>query len=122
MRGCISSRLGSMMSYKATTAILQPRQAGMPAPDWAVRTARSWPAPFRPASFSFRRRRLPACRKRGDMNINHAAVHHPTTASDQPFFDPAAYGNRPGDAVTDSTENAAVTHHSTTIGQRLYNY
>ncbi|MFJ2987234.1 S10 family peptidase [Collimonas sp. NPDC087041] len=56
------------------------------------------------------------------MNINHAAVHHPTTAQDQPFFDPLAYGNGPADAVTDSSENAAITHHNTTIGQHVYNY
>jgi carboxypeptidase C (cathepsin A) len=46
----------------------------------------------------------------------------PHTAGDQPFFDPVAYGNGPDDAVTDSTENAAVTRHSITIGGKKIDY
>lgn len=39
---------------------------------------------------------------------------------DQPFFDPVAYGNGPQDAVTDATENGAITHHGIVLGgQRL---
>ncbi|TAL96769.1 MAG: peptidase S1 [Paraburkholderia sp.] len=49
-----------------------------------------------------------------------AAVPH--RAGDKPFFDPVAYGNGPDDAVTDSTENAAITKHTTTIGGRKINY
>ncbi|HZZ09596.1 MAG TPA: peptidase S1 [Paraburkholderia sp.] len=43
-------------------------------------------------------------------------------AADQPFFDPVAYGNGPDDSVTDTTETAAITHHSATIGGRKINY
>jgi hypothetical protein len=43
-------------------------------------------------------------------------------AGDQPFFDPVAYGNGPDDSVTDATETAAITHHSTTIGGQKINY
>ena len=37
---------------------------------------------------------------------------------DQPYFDPVAYGNGPDDSVeaTEADENAAVTHHTATIG------
>ncbi|PMS33434.1 S10 family peptidase [Trinickia symbiotica] len=41
---------------------------------------------------------------------------------DEPCFDPVAYGNGPGDSVTDTTEAAAVTHHSITIGGREIAY
>ncbi|QCP53256.1 peptidase S1 [Trinickia violacea] len=41
---------------------------------------------------------------------------------DQPFFDPVAYGNGPNDSVTDTTEGAAVTHHSVVIGGRQIAY
>ncbi|SAL01929.1 peptidase S10, serine carboxypeptidase [Caballeronia ptereochthonis] len=41
-----------------------------------------------------------------------------TAKKDQPYFDPVAYGNGPDDAVqpTEADENAAITHHSVTIG------
>ncbi|WP_244849911.1 S10 family peptidase [Caballeronia sp. SL2Y3] len=37
---------------------------------------------------------------------------------DQPYFDPVAYGNGPDDSVeaTEADENAAITHHTVTIG------
>lgn len=37
---------------------------------------------------------------------------------DQPYFDPVAYGNGPDDSVeaTEADENAAITHHSVTVG------
>ncbi len=41
---------------------------------------------------------------------------------DQPFDDPVAYGNGPQDQVTDTTENAAVTHHVIELGGTLINY
>ncbi|MEX3960000.1 S10 family peptidase [Trinickia sp. EG282A] len=41
---------------------------------------------------------------------------------DESYFDPVAYGNGPGDSVTDATEAAAVTHHSITIGGREIAY
>jgi carboxypeptidase C (cathepsin A) len=41
---------------------------------------------------------------------------------DQPFFDPVAYGNGPNDSVTDTSENAAITHHSIVIGGRKIAY
>ncbi|WP_213302525.1 S10 family peptidase [Paraburkholderia sacchari] len=42
--------------------------------------------------------------------------------SDQPCFDPTAYGNGPDDFVTDMTENAAVTHHAIQIGGEAIAY
>ncbi len=41
---------------------------------------------------------------------------------DQPFDDPVAYGNGPQDQVTDTTENAAVTHHVIELGGTLIHY
>ncbi|QYD71322.1 peptidase S1 [Paraburkholderia edwinii] len=46
----------------------------------------------------------------------------PHRAGDQPFFDPVAYGNGPDDSVSDSSENAAITKHSITIGGKKINY
>jgi len=43
-------------------------------------------------------------------------------AGDQPFFDPVAYGNGPDDSVTDTSENAAITKHSITIGGKKIDY
>lgn len=42
--------------------------------------------------------------------------------ADQPCSDPTAYGNGPQDSITDRSENAAVTHHTTTIGGRAIAY
>ncbi|SMF98934.1 S10 family peptidase [Burkholderia singularis] len=41
---------------------------------------------------------------------------------DQPLFDPLAYGNGPDDSVTDTTEAAALTHHTAKIGGRSIAY
>lgn len=41
---------------------------------------------------------------------------------DQPFQDDVAYGNGPDDSVTDASENAAITHHTITIGGRKIAY
>ena len=49
-----------------------------------------------------------------------AAVPH--RAGDKPCFDPVAYGNGPDDSVTDTTENAAITKNSVTIGGHKINY
>ena len=43
-------------------------------------------------------------------------------SADQPFFDATAYGNGPNDTVTDATEDAAVTHHTVTLGGRPIAY
>jgi carboxypeptidase C (cathepsin A) len=56
------------------------------------------------------------------MSVKHASVGAARAPQDQPCFDPTAYGNGPGDAVADATENAAVTHHSISIGRRAYPY
>ena len=40
------------------------------------------------------------------------------TTTDQPFFDPTAYGNGPDDNVTDTSEGMAITHHTVRIGGR----
>ena len=42
--------------------------------------------------------------------------------ADQPYVDTTAYGNGPDDSVTDETENAAVTHHTVTLGGREIAY
>lgn len=41
---------------------------------------------------------------------------------DQPFQDDVAYGNGPDDSVADTNENAAITHHTITIGGRKIAY
>jgi carboxypeptidase C (cathepsin A) len=41
---------------------------------------------------------------------------------DQPFQDDVAYGNGPDDSVADTSENAAITHHTITIGGRKIAY
>ncbi|MGF6603747.1 carboxypeptidase C (cathepsin A) [Paraburkholderia sp. GAS448] len=46
----------------------------------------------------------------------------PHRAGDKPCFDPVAYGNGPDDSVTDTTENAAITKNSVTIGGHKINY
>ncbi|MGN6652068.1 S10 family peptidase [Trinickia sp.] len=42
--------------------------------------------------------------------------------SDQPFHDDVAYGNGPDDFVTDTSESAAITHHTIAIGGRKIDY
>ncbi|WP_179401483.1 S10 family peptidase [Burkholderia guangdongensis] len=51
--------------------------------------------------------------------VNPVALSH---GRDQPFFDPVAYGNGPDDSVTDTTETAAVTHHTVVVGGRRIAY
>jgi hypothetical protein len=48
----------------------------------------------------------------------------PSGKKDQPYFDPTPYGNGPDDSVdaTQADENAAVTHHSVSIGGAKINY
>jgi carboxypeptidase C (cathepsin A) len=48
----------------------------------------------------------------------------PSTPPDQPYSDPTAYGNGPGDSVagTDANENAAITQHSLTLSGRKIDY
>lgn len=41
---------------------------------------------------------------------------------DQPFHDDVAYGNGPDDFVTDTSEAAAITHHTISIGGRNIDY
>ena len=41
---------------------------------------------------------------------------------DQPFHDDVAYGNGPDDFVTDTSETAAITHHTISIGGRRIDY
>ena len=63
---------------------------------------------------------------------HNSQTHTPTRAtmahmfaakkSDEPFFDPVAYGNGPDDSVTDTNETAAITHHTIEIGGRQINY
>ncbi|MFF3566406.1 S10 family peptidase [Nocardia jiangxiensis] len=44
------------------------------------------------------------------------------TQTDQPYFDPIAYGTGPDDNVTDTAETAAVTHHTIALGGREIAY
>ncbi|WP_175690289.1 S10 family peptidase [Burkholderia anthina] len=62
----------------------------------------------------------------GDLNshgvpaaVSPVALSH---GHDQPFFDPVAYGNGPDDSVTDTTEAAAITHHTILIGGKRLAY
>jgi carboxypeptidase C (cathepsin A) len=41
---------------------------------------------------------------------------------DQSYDDPVAYGNGPADSVSDTTENAAITHHVIDLGGALIHY
>jgi carboxypeptidase C (cathepsin A) len=100
------------------------RRDGMPVPDWAAPTARNWQA-----CFDVRWRLIgqpPISLKRLGkeviMSFNFASIRAKGSPLDQPYFDPAAYGNGPGDSVADSSENAAITHHSMQIGKRAYPY
>ncbi|HEF5155481.1 peptidase S10 serine carboxypeptidase [Burkholderia multivorans] len=52
-------------------------------------------------------------------SVDPVALSH---GRDQPFFDPVAYGNGPDDSVTDTTEAAAITHHTILIGGRRIAY
>src|SRR5471032_813941 len=47
-----------------------------------------------------------------------------STAGDQPYFNPTAYGNGPDDSIdaTQTDENAAITHHSAVIGGKTIDY
>jgi carboxypeptidase C (cathepsin A) len=70
----------------------------------------------------------------GNPQTSHLNSHSHTTGGsphplatagavgDEPFFDPVAYGNGPDDSVTDTTEAAALTHHSIVIGGREIAY
>src|SRR5277367_604344 len=52
-----------------------------------------------------------------------ATTSEPTLPlSDQPFFDQTAYGNGPDDSITDVSESAAITHHTTALGGRTIPY
>ena len=53
---------------------------------------------------------------------NMGTTATPSGSRDQPLFDPTAYGNGPDDAVTDASENAAITHHSVRIGGQTIAY
>jgi carboxypeptidase C (cathepsin A) len=44
------------------------------------------------------------------------------TVSDQPYSDTTAYGNGPNDSIIDTTENAAITHHTVTLGGKEIAY
>ena len=46
----------------------------------------------------------------------------PPLSQDQPLLDTTVYGSDPDDSISDSTENAAVTHHNTTISGKSISY
>ena len=50
-----------------------------------------------------------------NQTTEHVGFGRAETA-DQPLLDPTAYGSGPDDAITDTTEAAAVTHHVATFG------
>jgi carboxypeptidase C (cathepsin A) len=43
-------------------------------------------------------------------------------APDQPYTDTTAYGNGPNDSIIDTTENAAITHHTVALGGKEIAY
>src|SRR3984893_750760 len=56
-----------------------------------------------------------------------ATFHHPDKETDmvntdQPYSDTTAYGNGPNDSVSDSTENAAITHGAVALAGRQIAY
>jgi len=51
-----------------------------------------------------------------------ATTRASTPAADQPCLDTTAYGNGPGDSVTDTAENAAITHHELVLGGTTISY
>ena len=44
------------------------------------------------------------------------------TGSDQPYSDTTEYGRGPDDSITDTAENAAITHHTVTLGDKQISY
>ncbi|AOJ06583.1 S10 family peptidase [Burkholderia mayonis] len=56
------------------------------------------------------------------VHVPPPTVVTPKADGDQPFFDPVAYGNGPDDSVTDTTEAAALTHHTIQIDGRTIAY
>ena len=52
------------------------------------------------------------------QDLEKAPKKTTTAKKDKPYFDPVAYGNGPDDSIaaTEADENAALTHHSVTIG------
>ena len=55
---------------------------------------------------------------------NSSSAAKTSTTPDQPYFDPAPYGNGPDDSIdaTLTDENAAITHHSAVIGGKKIDY
>ncbi|CAJ3771316.1 serine-type carboxypeptidase family protein [Burkholderia pseudomallei] len=58
----------------------------------------------------------------GSVHAPPPVIVAPKDDGDQPFFDPVAYGNGPDDSVTDTTEAAAITHHTVRIDGRTIAY
>ncbi len=56
------------------------------------------------------------------ISTNPAIAPVRSSDQDQPYFDPVAYGNGPGDSVTDTTENAAITRHTIAIAGKTLSY
>jgi carboxypeptidase C (cathepsin A) len=72
------------------------------------------PRAAKPRRAGTRNRRLSA------FTLWHMTSTH--AAPDQPFLDTTAYGNGPDDSVTDTTENAAITHHQVVLGGKTIDY
>jgi carboxypeptidase C (cathepsin A) len=56
------------------------------------------------------------------LSANPAIAPVRSVGQDQPYFDPIAYGNGPGDSVIDTTENAAITRHTIAIAGKILAY
>jgi carboxypeptidase C (cathepsin A) len=56
------------------------------------------------------------------LSMNPAVAPVRAVARDQPFADPIAYGNGPADNITDTTEAAAVTHHTIELNGKSLAY
>jgi hypothetical protein len=56
----------------------------------------------------------------GEWNLDESATAQHSLSKDQSLLDTTVYGSGPDDSISDTTENAAVTHHNITInGKKL---
>src|SRR5262249_4008903 len=111
--GCIAAGPVSSMPSSASAGTLLLRS-----PD-----ARSDGTLFAPIT-SLRGQERTRCH--GPHTETEIAMHHAPRLQErpprQPLLDPTPYGSGKDDAVTDATENAAITHHAVTINGSTLRY
>jgi len=56
------------------------------------------------------------------QNMDESVPIQPKLSDNQPILDTTEYGSRPGDSISDATENVAVTQHSITINDTTISY